>query len=162
MGYTFRSARFQPRVGLTAAVTSGDNGNPTARLGTFNPLFPTGYYFGQGVINLNGPSNLIQLDPQIGLQLTKSVRVVADINIFWRTSLSDGVYDLATNLLVSAKGNLERYVGSQPSVGVYWQIDRHLSLSAAYGHFAAGPFLVKASPPRQSVDYAAAWVTHKF
>jgi hypothetical protein len=162
MGYTFRSARLQPRVGVTAAVTSGDNGNPESSLGTFNPLFPTGHYFGQGVINLNGPSNLIQLDPQIGLQFTESVRVVADNNIFWRTNLGDGIYDLATNLLVSGKGNVERYVGTQPSVGVYWQIDRHLSLSAAYGHFVAGAFLVNASPPRQSVDYAAAWVTHKF
>jgi hypothetical protein len=162
IGYTFRSARFQPRVDVTAAVTSGDERNPTAPLGTFNPLFPTGYYFGQGTINLNGPSNLIQLDPKIGLQVNKSVKVVADTNIFWRTSLRDGIYDLATNLLVSGNGNLERYVGSQPSAGVYWQINRSLSLSAAYGHFVAGSFLVKASPPRRSVDYAAAWATHKF
>jgi hypothetical protein len=161
-GYTFRSARFQPRVGVTAAATSGDNGNPRGPLGTFNPLFPTGFYFGQGVINLNGPSNLIQVDPQIGLQLTKSVRVVADNNIFWRTSLRDGVYDLSTNLLVSGIGNFKRYVGSQPSAGVYWQINRHLLLSAAYNHFFTGPFLANASPRRRSVDYAAAWVTYKF
>jgi hypothetical protein len=131
-------------------------------LGTFSPLFPTGFYFGQGPINLNGPSNIVQVDPQIGLQVTKSVRVVADNNIFWRTSLRDGVYGLATNLLVPGKGNLERYVGSQPSVGVNGQINRHLLLSAAYGHFFIGPFLVKASPPRRSVDYAASWVTYKF
>ncbi len=161
-GYTFRSARFQPRVGVTAAATSGDSGNAREALGTFSPLFPTGYYFGQGPISLNGPSNLIQVDPQIALQLTKSVKVVADDNIFWRTSLRDGVYSLASNLLVSGNGNLERYVGSQPSVGVLWQINRHVSLSAAYGHFFAGPFLLKASPPRQSVDYAAVWLTHKF
>ena len=162
LGYTFRSERFQPRVGLTAAATSGDNGNPRAALGTFNPLFPTGYYFGQGPIGLNGPSNLIQVDSQIALQLTKSVSVAVDANIFWRTSLRDGLYSLANNLLVSGNGNHERYVGSQPSVGVSWQINRHLSLSAAYGHFVAGPFLIKASPPRRSVDYAGAWVTHRF
>jgi Alginate export len=161
-GYTFRSARFRPRVGVIAAVTSGDGGDPKASLGTFSPLFPTGLYFGQGTINLNGPSNLIQVAPHVGLQLTKSIMVVADNNIFWRTSLRDGIYDLATNLLVSGKGNLERYVGNQPSVGVYWQINRHLLLSAAYDHFFVGPFLVKATPPRRSVDYAAAWVTYKF
>jgi len=47
-------------------------------------------------------------------------------------------------------------------VGVYWQFNRHLLLSAVYNHFSAGPFLVKATPPRQSVDYAAAWMTYKF
>ena len=67
---------------MTAAATSGDNANPNGPLGTFSPLFPTGLYFGQGVINLNGPSNLIQINPQVGLQLTKSVMVVADNNIF--------------------------------------------------------------------------------
>jgi hypothetical protein len=162
LGYTFRSARFQPRVGVTAAATSGDDGNPNAPLGTFNPLFPTGMYFGQGVTSLNGPSNLIHVDPQIGVQLTKLVRVVVQNHNFWRTSRRDGIYGLATNLLVSGKGNCERYVGSQLSTGVYWQVDRHLSLSAAYDHFFAGPFLVEASPARRSVDYAAAWATYSF
>jgi len=69
---------------------------------------------------------------------------------------------LATNLLVSGQGNLERYVGTQSSVGAYWQVNRYLSVNAAYDHFFAGPFLVKATPPRRSVDYAAAWVTYKF
>lgn len=161
-GYTFRSARFQPRIGTTVSVTSGDDGNPKSPLGTFSPLFPTSLYYGQGAINLNGPTNLIQFGPRVWLQVTKSVRVIVDNDIFWRTSLRDGVYGLATNLLVSGQGNLERYVGTQPSVGVYWQINRHLSVSAAYNHFFVGPFLVKATPPRQSVDYAAAWVTYKF
>ncbi|HZF39782.1 MAG TPA: alginate export family protein [Blastocatellia bacterium] len=161
-GYTFRSARFRPRVAATLSVASGDNGNPKSPLGTFSPLFPTGLYYGQGSISLNGPSNIIQVDPYVELQITKSVRVIADSDFFWRTSLRDGVYGLGSNLFVSGKGNSERYVGSQPSVGVYWQFNRHLLLSAAYDHFFAGPFLVKATPPRRSVDYAAAWLTYKF
>jgi Alginate export len=161
-GYTFRSARFRPRVGATLSVASGASGNPKSPLGTFSPLFPTGLYYGQGSISLNGPSNIIQVDPYMWLQITKSVRVVVDNDFFWRTSLRDGVYGLATNLLVSGQGNLERYVGTQSSAGVYWQVNRHLSVNAAYDHFFAGPFLVKATPPRRSLDYAAAWVTYKF
>jgi Alginate export len=160
--YTFRSARFQPRIGLTVSAASGDDGNPKSPLGTFSPLFPIGLYYGQGVINLNGPSNLIHVSSRMELLITKSVRITVDNDVFWRTSLNDGVYGLATNLLVSGKGNLERYVGTQPSVGVYWQFNRHLLVSAAYNHFSVGPFLVKATPPRRSVDYAAAWVTYKF
>jgi hypothetical protein len=131
-------------------------------LGTFDPLFPTGLYYGQGSINLNGPSNLIQVDPYVELNITKSVKVIVDNDYFWRTSVRDGIYGLAVNLLVSGKGNPERYVGSQPSVGVYWQFNRHLLLSAVYNHFFAGPFLVQATPSRRSVDYPAAWVTYKF
>ena len=161
-GYTFRTARYRPRIGVAVGATSGDDGDPTSPLGTSNPLFPTGIYFGQGTISLNGPSNLIRIDPQLKVELSDSVKVIADTNFFWRTSLNDGVYGLATNLLVSGQGNSERYVGSLLSAGVYGQISRHASLSAVYDHFFAGPFLVSAVPPRRSVDYAAVWATYRF
>ena len=123
---------------MTAAVASGDSGNPNAPLGTFSPLF-TGLYYGQGVVNLNGPSNIIQIDPHVWLQITKSVKVIFDNDIFWRTSLNDGVYGLPVNLLVPGQGNPA--LRGNPIIGrPYWQVNRHLSLSVAYDHFFAGPF----------------------
>jgi hypothetical protein len=160
--YTFRSMRLQPQIGATALVASGNHGNSKSDMGTLNPLFPTGFYFGQGGISLLGPSNLMAIGPRIGLQVTKSLSVIADNNVFWRTSLKDGLYSLGVTLLVSGQGNSERYVGSQPSVGVYWKASRHLSVSAAYARFYVGSFLMKASPPGRDVDYAAVWTTYKF
>jgi hypothetical protein len=160
--YTFRSIRLQPQIGASALVASGSHGDSTSDLGTLNPLFPTGYYFGQGGIALLGPSNLMAVGPRMGLQLTRSLTVVADDNVFWRTSLQDGIYGLGVILLVSGRSNAERYVGSQPSVGVYWRASRHFSVSTAYAHFSAGSFLTKASPPGRNVDYAAVWTTYKF
>jgi hypothetical protein len=54
------------------------------------------------------------IGPKIVLQFTKSLSAVADNNVFWRTSLQDGIYGPGVNLLVSGQGNSERYVGSQP------------------------------------------------
>jgi hypothetical protein len=115
--YTFRSIRLRPQIGTSALVVSGSHGNSQSDLGTLNPLFPTGYYFGQGGIALLGPSNLMAIGPKIGLRFTKSLSVVADDNVFWRTSLQNGLYGPGVNLLVSGQGNSERYVGSQPSTG---------------------------------------------
>jgi hypothetical protein len=42
--------------------------------------------------------------------------------------LGMGLYDPGVNLLVSGQGNSERYVGSQPSVGIYWKASRHISV----------------------------------
>jgi hypothetical protein len=159
--YTFRSIRLRPRIGASALVASGNHGNSKSDFGTLNPLFPTGYYFGQGGISLLGPSNLMAVGPKIALQFTKSLSLVADDNVFWRTSLQDGIYGLGVILLVSGQGNSERYVGSQPSFGVYWKATRHLSVSAAYAHFSVGSFLMKASPRGRDVDYAAVWTTYK-
>jgi hypothetical protein len=160
--YTFRSIRLRPQIGASALVASGSHGNSQSDLGTLNPLFPTGYYFGQGGIALLGPSNLMAIGPKIGLQLTKSLSVVADNNVFWRTSLQDGLYGPGVNLLASGQGNSERYVGSQPSIGVYWNASRHLSLSTTYAHFYVGSFLMNASPLGKDVNYAAVWTTYKF
>jgi len=160
--YTFRSIRLRPQIGASALVASGSHGDSQSDLGTLNPLFPTGYYFGQGGIALLGPSNLMAIGPKIGLQFTKSLSVVADNNVFWRTSLQDGVYGPGVNLLIAGQGNSERYVGSQPSVGAYWRASRHISVSAAYAHFFVGSFLVNASPQGKDVNYGAVWTTYKF
>ena len=102
------------------------------------------------------------IGPKIGLQFTKSLSMIADNNVFWRASLQDGLYGLGVNLLISGQGNSERFVGSQPSIGVSWNASRHLSLSTAYAHFYVGSFLLNASPQGKDVNYAAVWTTYKF
>ncbi|HEY4381441.1 MAG TPA: alginate export family protein [Acidobacteriaceae bacterium] len=160
--YTFRSIPLQPGVGLDVGVVSGDHGNSKSALGTFNPLFPTGIYFGQGALALNGPSNLIAIGPHVSLQLTKSLTLQMDDHTFLRTSLEDGVYGLGINLLIAGRGNSGRYIGNQPTMGVYWNASRHFSVSGAYGRFLVGPFLANASPPGKDVNYAGVWTTYKF
>jgi hypothetical protein len=75
--------------------------------------------------------------------VTRSPSVVADDHTFWRTSLQDGVYRLGINLLVSGQANSGRYIGNQPSAGVYWNAGRHLSVSAAYAHFFSAHFWLR-------------------
>jgi hypothetical protein len=42
-----------------------------------------------------------------------------------------------------------------------WQVDRHLTLTLAYGHFFAGPFLEETGPGRD-IDWRAATLTYTF
>lgn len=160
-GRTFESFPLRPRIALNVVSASGDRDPGSRTLGTFN-MFPSGIVFGEGVVDLNGPVNFIQLGTTFGLQLTKRLSVVGDYDFFWRQSLKDGVYGLGVNLLRNGASNKSRFVGSQPSAGLYWQRNRHLSTSVAYAHFLVGPFLIKSLPRGRDVDYAAAWVTYKF
>jgi hypothetical protein len=161
-GYTFRSVSLQPQLNIRWTVASGDGDPKSDTMGTLNPLFPTGYYFGEGVVNLNGPSNLMRIGTSLRLHPTDTLSVVADYDLFWRESLDDGVYGLGVNLLRSGQANRDRYIGSQPSVGVYWQATRHLSLSTSYTHFFVGPFFTNGPSPGHSVDNVAIWTTYKF
>ena len=161
-GYNIRSMPLQPKMSIRLSATSGDSDRPTAPLGTFNPLFPTGIYFGEGGVNLNGPSNMLRIGPSVTLHLGNDLLLVLDSDFFWRQSLGDGVYGLGVNLLRSALDNRDRYVGNQPSAGLYWQPSRHIGLAAAYTHFSAGPFLIHSASPAKDVDYAAVWTSYKF
>jgi hypothetical protein len=61
----------------------------------------------------------------------------------------------------SGRTTSARDVGSQPGVQVDWRVGRHVTLTAVYAHFFAGPFLDR-SGPGGDVGFAGAWVTCKF
>jgi hypothetical protein len=161
-GYNVRSIPLHPQIGIKLSATSGDSDRPSGPLGTFNPLFPSGIYFGEGTVNLNGPSNMLRIGPSATFHLRKTLSLVLDLDFFWRESLQDGIYGLGVNLLRSGLDNRNRYIGSQPSAGVYWQASRHIGLATAYTHFSVGPFLTHSASPGKEVDYAAIWASYKF
>ncbi len=76
--YTFEKVWSKPRVGLKAAIASGDRNANDAHLQTLNPLFPRGNYFTEAA--LLGPQNFIDLHPCLRLQPSKewSVDLGAD------------------------------------------------------------------------------------
>jgi len=161
-GYNFESVRFALRVSLKTGITSGDGRPGSGTFGTFSPLFPSGTYFGEAAISLNGPSNLRRLGASLQAHLTDSVQVGIDYDWFWRNSLYDGVYGLGVNLLRTGQESRERYIGSQPSASVVWHAGRHLDLSLAYAYFAAGSFLTHSATPGRDVQYTSAVLDYKF
>lgn len=46
-GYVFEESAWRPRLALLAAVASGDRDRKDGRLGSFNPMYPRGNYFGE-------------------------------------------------------------------------------------------------------------------
>lgn len=158
-GYTSETPPGRPRFGLRADVTSGDRDPADARLETFNALFPRGSYFGE--IALIGPYNHIDAHPEVKWQLPQDVSLSVECGFFWRYSLRDGVYNPAGTLIRTGRRSRARYVGTQPAVQGEWRANRHLTLTANYTRFFAGPFL-KETPPGQDIDYVSTWATFKF
>ena len=159
VGFTFTNALFEPRLGLKANVTSGDD-NPNNRdLETFNPLFPRGAYFGEPA--LIGPANHIDVHPQLELGLLRNLTLTVNWDCFWRESTHDGIYGPAVNLIQTGKTSDARYVGNQAEAMLEWHVDRHLTFTADYAHFFAGDFL-KETTPGKDVDYFSAWATFRF
>ena len=108
------------------------------------------------------PACSLRFGPSATFHLRKPLSLVFDPDFFWRESLDDRIYGLDVNLLRSGLDNRNRYIGSQPSAGVYWQASRHIGLAEAYTHFSVGPFLTHSASPGKDVDYAAIWASYKF
>ncbi len=157
-GYRIGAAG-RPRFGLRADITSGDRDRNDDRLGTFNPLFPKGAYF--GLIASAGPSNHMDLHPQVTVNPRDGLVMTASWLFFWRRQVDDGIYGIPGNLVRSGQGTRSRLVGHSPGVEVEWQVTEHLSMTGNASLFTAGPFIQESGPAR-TIGFTAAWATYRF
>jgi hypothetical protein len=159
-GYRFPTAPLKPRFSVNADIASGDHPGSNT-LGTFNPLYPSGHYFGVFASTGLGPLNFMDIHPKVQLEAPHGVSIFADWIFQWRQSLGDGVYAIPGFLITAADGSQARFVGHRPGTEVQWQANRHLWFQADYGIFFAGPFL-KETLPGRNLNYWALWAGYKF
>ena len=159
-GYRIPTIPLKPRFSTKADISSGDNPN-SKTLGTFNPLFPKGNYFGVLATTGPGPINFIDVHPRVEISLAHDVTVSFDWIVQWRENVNDGVYAVPGFLIRAADGSRARFVGHRPGTEIRWQASRHLWFQADYGIFCAGKFL-KQTQPGRNLNYWALWAGYKF
>jgi hypothetical protein len=146
----------KPRFSLRADTSSGDNPT-TPTLG--NRLVPVGNFFDTLQDPGPGPVNFIDVHPRIQTVFPHAASFLADLLVYWRKSLIDGVY--------SVRGTLIRPATVAPGLWatlgwkVRWQINRHAYLQSDCGIFFAGPFL-RQTMPGQTFNYLSFWAGYKF
>ena len=144
-GYRFPTVRLKPRFSAKADISSGDN--PSSRnLGTFNPLFPKGDYFGVLATTGPGPINFIDVHPHVETTFPHNVTASVEWIFQWRENVLDGVYSTPGSLIRPTGNSQARFVGHRPGTELQWQVDRHLWFQADYGIFYAGRFLKETQP----------------
>ncbi len=91
-GYTIRSVRWTPRLGMQLDAASGDSDPHDHTLGTFNPLFPNGYYL--ALAGYTGYTNFIHVKPSITVYPTSTLTVLLASAGVWRETTADAIlYD---------------------------------------------------------------------
>ena len=157
-GYTLERAWGKPRLGLKAAIASGDRNPHDDALQTLNPLFPRGTYFTEA--SLLGPQNFFHVHPSLQLHPAAKWTFGTGVDFYWRESLNDGIYTPAAKVIYKGNPNFARFVGTDFSFLINWQATRHINVSAAYTHFFAGEFIRQNGG--QDVNYSAIWASYKF
>ncbi|MEI6946431.1 alginate export family protein [Paraflavisolibacter sp. H34] len=143
--YQFEKARLRPELGLKTEAISGDRGKGDGALGTFNPLFPKGAYF--GLAALIGPANLFDIHPSLALELVGEKLVWSlDHDLFWRFSTADGIYGPNGALLFGSGNSGERWIGHQLATDLTYAPNAFLRFRGEVTWFRAGPYLEAVSP----------------
>ncbi len=138
-GYTFATLPGAPRFGLQVDGASGDRHPGDGHVGTFNPLFPNGYYF--TLAGYTGYSNLIHVKPSLTFKLTPKLTLLTALGFQWRDTTQDAVYGqgMATVPGTAGKGTL--WTGMYAQVRADWLVNDNVALALEAVHFEVGDSL---------------------
>jgi hypothetical protein len=136
IGYTFNKMCLQPRIGLQFDFATG-NKNPNSKtFGTFNPLFPNGYYF--NLANYSAYANLIHIKPSLTVTPNSSLSVIFAIAGQWRETTTDAVYVEPHTPIPNTAGRPGNYTGTYFQTRVNWQMSPHIQNALEILYFSAG------------------------
>jgi hypothetical protein len=149
VGYTWGAQPWTPRAGLQFDMASGDRHAGDGRLGTFNPLFPNGYYF--ALSGYTGYSNLIHLKPSLSVKPVAGLTVTASTGLQWRQTTADAVYTQSMAAVPDTAGRGSRWSGVYAQLRTDWAINPNLTAAVEAVHFQVGD-TIRASGGRNG-DY---------
>jgi hypothetical protein len=158
--YKLPAQLLKSTIGIGASISSGDNGMASNKLGTFNALFPTGFYFGPPALPI-GPANLKAVRVSLTSVLLKNLLFMPSWGVFWRNNVNDGIYTPASTLYRSGNSSNADYIGNQLNMVLLLKVNPHVTFMTSYALFSAGNF-IKETGASKNVSYVNADLTFKF
>lgn len=139
-GYTLSEVYWTPRLGLQIDAASGNSNNKT--LGTFNPLFPNGYY--ETLSGYTGYTNFIHVKPSLTVKPEPNVTAMLAVAAQWRETTSDAVYTQPDIPVLGTAGRGGSYTGTYVQGRVDWQITPHFAAAIEAVRFQVAHSILQA------------------
>ena len=139
IGYQFQYVKFKPTIYLRSDAISGDRHQGDGRLGSFNPIYPKGGYFG---FNPQiGPVNLLALHPYATFLFLPNLLFQADIVMNWRYSSQDGVYRPSGGFNLPGSSSSNRHIGTAFLASTLYSFNPFISVTTGIQYFKTGSFI---------------------
>jgi len=133
-GYTWESQPWSPRVGLQFDAASGTADPSGDTLGTFNPLFPSGFY--ELLAGYPGYANFMHLKSSAMVHPTRKLSALVTAALLWRETTADAVYLLPAIPVTGTAGRGSAYSGAYAQIRLDWTISPHLAGAVDAEYFA--------------------------
>ena len=135
-GYTFQNAAWQPRLGLQFDLATGTSHPNSNVIGTFNPLFPNGYYF--NLSGLTTYANLVHLKPSLTVSPTSKLKLLAAIAGQWRETTADAVYTIPNLPVLGTAGKGGLWTALYEELRMEYVFNANLTGAIEVDHYNVG------------------------
>jgi Alginate export len=141
-GYTLAQFAWQPRIGIQVDAASGDRRRDDNVLGTFNPLFPNGYYF--SLAGFTGYVNLYHLKPSLTVKPLENLSIMGAVAFLWRETTADAIYTQPGNPVPGTAGKGTPWTGVYAQLRVDYRFNPNLTGAVEAVHYHIGDTLRQA------------------
>jgi hypothetical protein len=141
-GYTWIKLPWSPRLGIQLDAASGTENPNSDKLGTFNPLFPNGYY--ELLAGYPGYANFVHLKLSAMVFPAHEISTLLSSGFIWRETTADAVYLLPMIPVFGTAGRGTTYSGAYFQIRFDWAISDHLASAIDAQYFAHSPWLRQA------------------
>jgi hypothetical protein len=135
-GYTMGDFPWSPRLGIQFDAASGNTDRKGHVFGTFNPLFPNGYYV--TLSGYTGYTNFVHAKPSLTLKPARTLTVMFAAASQWRQTTADAVYTQPDIPIAGTAGHGGRYTGTYFQTRIDWQISSHVTAALEAVRFDVG------------------------
>jgi hypothetical protein len=141
-GFTFTTVGWTPRIGVQLDAASGSHNLTGGTVGTFNPLFPNGYYV--TLSGYTGYTNFIHFKPSLTITPLEKVKVITSFGMLWRQTTQDAIYAQPDIPVPGTAGESGRRSTNYGQVQVNWSATRSLSFDLEADRYFVAPALRRA------------------